>query len=187
MDVEYTNWVNYFLDIAEVVSKKSKDPSTKIGVVIVGPNDEIRSTGFNGFPRGVRDKNVMLGQDGRSARQINEMVDERYERPTKYQYTEHGERNSIFHAARHGTALDGCTMFINSYPIPCTDCTRAVIQAGIKKVIGTDTYVPKGSHWEEDMKHAKRMLLEAGVEWQSIPHHDRDAVFQFVDNGENDA
>lgn len=190
MDKEYHNWVSYFLDIANVVARKSKDPSTKIGVVIVGPNNEIRSTGFNGFPRGVHDQHVSAFATGREINvvdSINEKVDRRYERPVKYKYTEHGERNAIYHAARNGHALEGCTLFINSYPIPCTDCTRAVIQSGIKEIIGTDAYLPKGSHWDEDMEHAKQMLYEAGVQLHVVSSEQRDEVITFVNDGENNA
>jgi dCMP deaminase len=105
----------YFLNLAKAVSTGSKDQSTQVGAVIIGPNKEIRSTGFNGFPIGV-----------------NDLAGERHLRPTKYKFTEHAERNAIFLAARHGTPLDGCSLYC-TLP-PCADCARAIIQAGIKKV-----------------------------------------------------
>jgi dCMP deaminase len=105
----------YFLNLAKAVSTGSKDRSTQVGAVIIGPNKEIRSTGFNGFPIGV-----------------NDLAGERHLRPAKYKFTEHAERNAIFLAARHGTPLDGCSLYC-TLP-PCADCARAIIQAGIKKV-----------------------------------------------------
>ena len=75
------NWDQYFFDIVNVVKEKSKDRSTKVGAIIVGPDQGVRSTGFNGFPRGVNDN-----------------VDARHERPAKYLYTEHAERNAIYNA-----------------------------------------------------------------------------------------
>lgn len=140
------SWDQYFLQMASFVATKSKDPSTKAGAVIVGPNHEVRSTGFNGFPRGVEDS------------------DERYnDRPIKYIYVEHAERNAIYNAARHGTALDGCSIYINGFP--CNDCARAIIQAGIKEIV-TSTDVHKAGfdeRWAESMRHSRIMLEEAGV------------------------
>src|SRR6185295_4715100 len=80
-------WDQYYLDICKVVASRSKDPNTQIGCVIIGPNHEIRSTGYNSFPRGIRDD-----------------VPERLVRPTKYLWIEHAERNAICNAARAGTA-----------------------------------------------------------------------------------
>src|SRR4051794_38843117 len=82
-------WDQYYLDICKVVASRSKDPNTQIGCVIIGPNREIRSTGYNSFPRGIRDD-----------------VPERLVRPTKYLWIEHAERNAICNAARAGTATE---------------------------------------------------------------------------------
>lgn len=143
------NWHDYFFQMAELVSEKSKDRSTKVGAVIIGPDNEVRSVGFNGFPRGVNDD-----------------IDERHERPAKYKFTEHAERNAIFNAARAGICTKGCTMYMNFTPIPCTDCTRAVIQSGIIRVVGRKShpFPGKGNQWEEDLKLAEQMLVEAGIE-----------------------
>ena len=78
-------WDQYYLDICKVVATRSKDPNTQIGCVIIGPNHEIRSTGYNSFPRGIRDD-----------------VPERLVRPMKYLWIEHAERNAICNAARAG-------------------------------------------------------------------------------------
>lgn len=140
------NWDEYFLKMADLVASKSKDPSTKAGAVIVGPNHEIRSTGYNGFPRGVVDS------------------EERYnDRPTKYMYVEHAERNAIYNAARHGVALDGCSIYINGFP--CNDCARAIIQSGIKEIIISASVHKAGfnERWAEALKHSRIMLEEAGV------------------------
>lgn len=142
------SWPEYFTEMAQLVSTKSKDASTKVGAVLVGPNKDIRSTGFNGFPIGV-----------------NEHIDSRHERPTKYLYTEHAERNAIFLAARRGTPTEDCTLYMNYWPLPCCDCTRAVIQAGIRKIVGKDIPFPgKGTQWQEHMRESLNMLNEAGVE-----------------------
>ena len=113
---EIPTWDQYYLDICKVVAARSKDPNTQIGCVIVGPNHEIRSTGYNSFPRGIRDD-----------------VPERLVRPTKYLWIEHAERNAICNAARAGTATEGCTIYVEI--MPCMDCARAVVQAGIIQVV----------------------------------------------------
>lgn len=141
-------WHDYFIGMCYYVSTKSKDRSTKVGCVIVGHNHEILSIGFNGFPRGVCDD-----------------IEERHERPDKYRYTEHSERNAIYNAARNGIRLDGSIIYVPWHP--CTDCTRAIIQAGIRKVIlDGDFQMDEGlkSRWADDQKIASTMFSEAGVE-----------------------
>lgn len=142
------NWNDFFISMARLVANKSKDRSTRVGAVIVGPDNEVRSVGYNGFPRNVDDEDSS-----------------RHERPTKYRYTEHAERNAIYNAARVGIPTQGCDMYLNWEPCPCTDCTRAIIQSGIKRVIGPDIIFPGVSpHWSDDMKDSAIMLQEAGVE-----------------------
>ena len=92
-------WDQYYLQICQVVAGRSKDPNTQIGCVVVGPNHEIRSTGYNSFPRGIRDD-----------------VPERLVRPAKYLWIEHAERNAICNAARAGTATEGCTIYVEIMP-----------------------------------------------------------------------
>ena len=109
-------WNKRFMEVAFLVASWSKDPSTKTGAVIVGPDKEIRSTGYNGPVRGVDDD-----------------VPERYERPTKYDFFEHAERNALYNACLTGVSVKGCVMYATH--APCVDCARAIIQAGIKTVI----------------------------------------------------
>ena len=109
-------WNKRFMEMAFLVASWSKDTSTKTGAVVVGPDREIRATGYNGLVRGVDDNKP-----------------ERLERPTKYDFFEHAERNAIYNACLTGTSLKGCVMYATH--APCTDCARAIIQAGIKTVI----------------------------------------------------
>ena len=87
------NWDEYFINIAEQVKLKSKDKNTQIGVVIVGKDNSIVSTGYNSFPRGIDDN-----------------IDERQEKPEKYFWFEHAERNAIYNAARIGVSTLGTTL-----------------------------------------------------------------------------
>lgn len=142
------DWNQYFFDMIKVVKSRSKDPNTHVGCVIVGPNKEVRSTGYNSFPRG-----------------INDEVPERKERPEKYLWIEHSERNAIYNAARVGVPLEGCTIYMGG--IPCMDCARAIIQAGIKQIIYNKTEWEK---WNSPLYNKEMtdksliMLREAGVE-----------------------
>jgi dCMP deaminase len=138
------NWHKRFMDLALHIASWSKDRSTKVGCVIVGPHNEIRATGYNGFPRGVDDD-----------------VDERHARPAKYRWTEHSERNAIYNAARIGVPLEGCRMYLPWFP--CVDCARAIVQSGIGRLI---VMKPDLTHetWGEEHKQAFELLSEAGVE-----------------------
>lgn len=139
------DWDQYFMTLVYAVSMKSKDESTHIGAVIVGPDNEIRSTGYNSFPRGLMDK-----------------VKERQKRPEKYFYFEHAERNSIYNAARMGTSLNGCRMYTQG--IPCADCARACIQAGLSEIIVHETWERnKDKKWEESASYSISMFQECEV------------------------
>lgn len=110
-------WDRRFLEVAKVFGTWSKDRSAGTGCVIVGPDRLLRASGYNGFIRGIDDE-----------------VPERHERPANYSWTEHAERNAIYNAAKLGIALEGCIAYVNWYP--CTDCARAIVQAGITRLVG---------------------------------------------------
>jgi len=132
-----------FLPVARAVASQSKDPRTKVGAVILGPHFEIRSTGWNGFPRHVNDT-----QDRWDTREI------------KYKYVCHAEANAITNAARMGTSLEGCTLLVTEL-FPCQECAKLIIQSGI-----THLYVPDidpDPTWEESFRVAAEMFEEAGV------------------------
>ena len=136
-------WDNRFIELAKHISTWSKDPSTKVGCVVVGEDREIRSTGFNGFPRGIEDDSERLS-----------------DRSQKYPLICHAEENAIMHAARIGLALKGCTAYV-TWP-PCTRCARSLIQAGISEVV-----IPAGleipGRWKEDFERSMALLRESGV------------------------
>jgi len=151
------NWDEYFFEMISLIAKKSKDPSSKIGCVIVGPDNEVRSTGYNGFPRGIKDD--------------IEEVPERYERPAKYDWTEHSERNAVYNAARVGIPLAGCKIYLDW--IPCPDCASAIIQSGIKEVIvdgNSNKMQDEGANerWKGKLKFAQWLLYEAKVKLRIV-------------------
>ena len=137
------SWDNYFMNMVYLVAMKSKDESTHIGAVIVGPDREIRSTGYNSFVRGA-----------------NDYLEARQERPEKYFWIVHAERNAIYNAARIGVSIKDCVMFTNGFP--CNDCARAIIQSGIKEVV-IDTDWDSKDIWKEQQHRSDKMFEEGLV------------------------
>jgi len=136
-------WDRRFIDLALHISNWSKDPSTKVGCVVVGADREIRSTGFNGFPRGIEDSMERLE-----------------DREMKYPLICHAEENAIMHAARIGISLKDCVAYV-TWP-PCTRCARSLIQAGVVEVVfPKDIEIPE--RWVEDFDRSLSMMKEAGV------------------------
>ena len=135
------SWDEYFMNIAILVSSRSKDKSTKVGAVIV-KDRVIVSTGYNGFPRGIDDDRI-----------------ERHERPLKYQFTCHAEENAIFNAARIGAKVAGSDIYVTLHP--CTECSKAIIQSQIKRVIVLSDC---NDRWTDDFQFSRALLTEGGVD-----------------------
>jgi dCMP deaminase len=195
-------WDTYFIQMANLVASKSKDDSTKVGCIIVSADNTVLSMGYNGFPRGVRETltkvcdvcggtgyinmlgNLSIGQHHRCyrcngvCRISTDTIDpERWhKRPEKYQWVEHAERNAVFNAARKGVRLEGGIAYLNWEPIPCSDCTRALIQAGIVEIVGPN--IPFGGHGAGTHYHvseiSREMLKEAGVRIRTVNIGDTD-------------
>ena len=151
-------WDRHFLDLALAHARMSKDPSTKVGAVIVGPDREIVSAGFNGFPRGVADTPERLN-----------------DRQTKLSLVVHGEINAIMAAARIGTAVKGCTMYVAATDVsgeiwggpPCLRCTVETIQAGITEIVSWPMKTAP-SRWHASLEEALKILYEAGIAYREI-------------------
>lgn len=152
-------WDRHFLELSTYHSRMSKDPSTRVGSVIVGPDREILSAGFNGFPRGISDTPERLG-----------------DRETKLKLIVHAEMNAVLAGARTGMRLKGCTIYLSATDDsgmiwggpPCTRCTVEIIQAGIIEVV---SYPVKAvpSRWHDDLKLAHELLAEAGIKYRELP------------------
>ncbi len=136
-------WDRRFLRLAELVAGWSKDPSTKVGAVIVNADRQVLGLGYNGFPRGVHD------------------LEERYfDRPTKYAMIVHAEANAILNARQ---LVRGCTLYALKYP--CSSCAKLIIQAGIARVVSPrrDPADAMDQRWEADARVSETMLREAAV------------------------
>ena len=142
-------WHSRFLKLAHEVASWSKDRSTKVGAVIMGPDRDPRSFGYNGFPRNVNDE-----------------VEERHERPLKYSWTEHAERNAIYNAGRFGVALAGCSIYINRFP--CASCARAIIQCGISRICCPQQPVNDGA-LDHSFDVSQVLIRESGITLITLP------------------
>ncbi|MFV9875073.1 MAG: cytidine/deoxycytidylate deaminase family protein [Rickettsiales endosymbiont of Dermacentor nuttalli] len=140
------NWDSYFMTMAYLIATKSKDPSSKVGAIIVGPDHEVRSTGYNGLPRGLKD------------------TEERYSKPLKYNLINHAEENAILNCSRVGISTKGCSLYVPW--IPCSLCTKSIIQAGIVEVIYHEQWPGnfcKESDWAKSIELSNRMFEEAEI------------------------
>lgn len=137
------NWKDRFIKLAFNIASWSKDRNRKVGAVIVDGDNRIVSQGYNGFPCGCNDEE-----------------ESRHERPAKYLYTEHAERNAIYTACRLGVSVEDCKIYITDFP--CADCARAIIQSGVKYVIAPK---PDFDHerWGESWSASLEMFLETGI------------------------
>lgn len=113
MNINSLKWRSRFLKMAHETASWSKDSSSKVGCIIVNDDGLVVSMGYNGIPRGIDDN-----------------IPERHERPNKYLWFEHAERNAIYQAIG---SLKGCSLFVTH--VPCADCARAIVQTGINSVI----------------------------------------------------
>lgn len=129
-----------------------------VGSVIVGPDREVRSAGFNGFPRGIADTEERLTH-----------------RPLKLSLMVHAEMNAVLAAARIGVPVKGCTLFVTAADHagnvwggpPCTRCTVEVIQAGISEIIAySSAAIP--DRWKADIEMARALLSEAGISYREV-------------------
>lgn len=140
MNDNQKTWDNRYLGLAEYISSWSKDPSTKVGAVIVDKKNRPISFGFNGLPQGVEDSMEILNN-----------------RELKYKMIIHAERNALLFAK---TDLQGCTLY--TWPFqPCAACTSMIIQSGITRIV---TKQVDHDRWEEEFKLSRKLLEEAGVE-----------------------
>lgn len=136
-----TDWTKRFLDLAGHVALWSKDPSTKVGCVIVDHHRRVVGLGYNGFPRDVLDR------------------PERYEnREVKYKMVVHAEANAILNAT---VPVRDFALFATQFP--CTECTKLIIQSGISRVFAPK--LDESSKWYQDSLISKQMMAEAAVVW----------------------
>lgn len=139
---DYISWDEYFMGVASLAAKRSKDPNTQVGACIVSNDNKILSIGYNGMPLGCNDDEFSWDRDVTA--------------DNKYFYIVHSELNAILNY--RGGSLEGSKIYVTLFP--CNECAKAIIQSGIKEVI----------YWQDiykDMREviaSKRMLRTAGVQ-----------------------
>jgi dCMP deaminase len=138
---EGASWDVRLLDLAADVAEMSKDPSTRVGALVVDDLNNVRILGFNGFPR--------------------EMVDDDrlHDRELKYKLVVHAEMNALCTAARVGMPLDGCRLYV-TFP-PCSNCAKHIVQMGIGIVVFPDREIPE--RWQDDVTLSMAIFKECGV------------------------
>lgn len=134
-------WTQAWMDMAFLVAENSRDPSSKVGAVVVNRNQEQVSSGYNDFPRGVQNL---------ASRYAN--------RELKYAFIQHAERNALDFAK---SDIAGSTLYVTTHP--CAECTKSIIQKGISCVVCPEPERGFAERWEESIKFSKLMLSEAGV------------------------
>lgn len=143
----YLCWDDYFMSVALLSGKRSKDPNTQVGSCIVNKNNVIESIGYNGLPKGCSDDEFPWEKEG-------EMLN------TKYPFVVHAELNAILNAK--GKDLSGCKIYVALFP--CNECAKAIIQSGISEVVYlSDKYANTDS-----VKASKMMFKCAGVELRQL-------------------
>lgn len=137
---DYISWDEYFMGVALLASKRSKDPNTQVGACIVDSSNVILTTGYNGFPIGCSDDEFPWDREGEV---------------TKYPFVVHAELNAILNAS--GKSLKGARIYVDLFP--CNECAKAIIQSGIKEVVYlSDKYADTPG-----VQASKLMLTTAGV------------------------
>ena len=146
---DYIKWDEYFMGIALLSTERSKDPSTSVGACIVSEDNKILSVGYNGMPIGCSDDEFPWSRDGESL-------------DTKYLYVCHAELNAILNYT--GINIKGAKIYTTLFP--CNECTKAIIQKGMKEII----YMSDKYAATDTVIASKKMLDAAGVAYrQYIP------------------
>ena len=142
---DYISWDEYFMGVAKLAARRSKDPSTQVGACIVSPENIIISTGYNGMPKGCSDDEFPWDRTGAE---------------TKYPYVVHAELNAILNA--NGRDLRDSRVYVALFP--CNECAKAIIQSGVKEVVYlSDKYAGTAENLA-----SKRMLDAAGVKYSRL-------------------
>ena len=154
--VDYITWDEYFMGVALLSGRRSKDPSTQVGACIVSQDNKILSMGYNGFPKGCSDDEFPWGKENEKEDPYN----------SKYFYSTHSELNAILNY--RGGSLEGSKLYVTLFP--CNECAKAIIQCGIREVVyDSDKYASTPG-----VIASKKMLRAAGVTLRHYEHTNRE-------------
>ena len=143
----HISWDEYFMGVALLSAKRSKDPSTQVGACIVNKDKRIIAIGYNGFPKGCEDDVFPWGKDDKDS--LN----------TKYPYVVHAEANAILNS---NSNLKGSKLYVTLFP--CNECAKLLIQSGIEEIV----YLSDKHALSDSVMASKRMLDAAGVKYHQM-------------------
>ena len=147
---DYISWDEYFMGVAVLSAKRSKDPSTQVGACIVNSEKKIVGIGYNGFPVGINDDEFSWGKG-------DDYLN------TKYPYVVHAEPNAILNST---SSLVGCSIYVTLFP--CCECAKLIIQSGIKEIV----YISDRNHGDDTTIASKRLFEAAGVKLRQFREMD---------------
>lgn len=134
----------YYMNIAKSVAEGSKDPSRKVGAIIVNDGTLI-GTGYNGMAS-------LLPYDN---------IPEYWERPIKYEYVVHAEENAIINVAKSNGNTKDSTLYVTFHP--CHKCASRIVNAGIKRVVTYTPCVSNDKDWIDSIRMAKEIFYLCNV------------------------
>lgn len=157
----YIDWDEYFMGVAILSAKRSKDPGTQVGACIVTPDKRIVGVGYNGLPAGCSDDEFPWSREG-------DFLD------NKYAYVCHAELNAILNSTK---SLKGCTIYVDLFP--CNECAKSIIQSGISEVVYlSDKYSSTDSNIA-----SKKLFNAANIKLRQLEPKFDELVLNFRKNG----
>lgn len=157
MRKDYINWDDYFMGLALLSAMRSKDPNTQVGACIVNEDKRVVGIGYNGLPRGCEDGEFPWEREG-------EFLE------TKYPYVCHAELNAILNSIK---SLKNCTIYVALFP--CNECSKAIIQSGIKEIV----YLSDKYEGTNANKASKKMLDAAEVKYRRLETDRKEIILNF--------
>lgn len=158
--LDYISWDEYFMGIAILSGKRSKDPNTKVGACIVSDEKKIVGVGYNGFPQGCSDEEFPWGREG-------EFLE------TKYPYVCHAELNAILNSIK---TTKGCSIYVGLFP--CNECAKSIIQSGIKEIV----YLSDKYNGTDSDVASKKMLDATGVKYRKMEIKKSEILLNYNEN-----
>ena len=157
----YIDWDEYFMGVAILSAKRSKDPGTQVGACIVTPDKRIVGVGYNGLPAGCSDDEFPWDREG-------EFLN------SKYAYVCHAELNAILNSTKN---LKGCTIYVDLFP--CNECAKSIIQSGISEIVYlSDKYDNTDSNIA-----SKKLLNAANIKLRQLDPKFDELILNFRKNG----
>ncbi|ERT69389.1 MAG: deoxycytidylate deaminase [Cetobacterium somerae] len=157
----YIDWDEYFMGVAILSAKRSKDPGTQVGACIVTPDKRIVGVGYNGLPAGCSDDEFPWDREGDF---LN----------SKYAYVCHAELNAILNSTKN---LKGCTIYVDLFP--CNECAKSIIQSGISEIV----YLSDKYNNTDSNTASKKLLNAANVKLRQLDPKFDELVLNFRKNG----